>query len=322
MLRTRGLTKRFGGLTAVDDVDFRLESDELCSLIGPNGAGKTTFFDLLTGTLTPTEGRVEVAASADSSPGSGGDGTGGGSATSGDSTTDGGVTSDAATDGGVAAGGGAVDSGTGGWQDVTDAAPHETAAMGVHRSYQITNVFPNSTVLENVRVAAQAAGPDAATAWRNAGQLDRYREEAASILARVGLGARAHEPASTLSHGAKRKLEVAVALAGDPDVLLLDEPNAGVSSESVDEIVALIEDVARDHAVLLVEHNMDIVMNVSDRVVVLSQGAVIADGPPEAVRDDETVQQAYLGGYGQDDSGQSGADAPTGDNASTGGETP
>ena len=315
MLRTRGLTKRFGGLTAVDDVDFRLESDELCSLIGPNGAGKTTFFDLLTGTLTPTEGRVEVAASAGHTHhSSDGDGTGGGSATSGDSTTDGGVTSDAATDGGVAAGGGAVDSGTGsGWQDVTDAAPHETAAMGVHRSYQITNVFPNSTVLENVRVAAQAAGPDAATAWRNAGQLDRYREEAASILSRVGLGARAHEPASALSHGAKRKLEVAVALAGDPDVLLLDEPNAGVSSESVDEIVALIEDVARDHAVLLVEHNMDIVMNVSDRVVVLNQGAVIADGPPEVVRDDETVQQAYLGGYGQDDdSGQSGRDAPTG----------
>jgi branched-chain amino acid transport system ATP-binding protein len=261
MLRTRGLTKRFGGLTAVDEVDFRLEADELCSLIGPNGAGKTTFFDLLTGALEPTAGTVELA--------------------------------------------------TDGWIDVTDADLHETASMGVHRSYQITNVFPNSTVLENVRVAAQAAGPHAATAWRNAGQLERYREEAAQILDRVGLGERAHEPASTLSHGAKRKLEVAVALAGDPDVLLLDEPNAGVSSESVDEIIALIEDVARDHAVLLVEHNMDIVMNVSDRVVVLNQGAVIADGPPEAVRDDDAVQRAYLGGYGTDDSTPSGASAST-----------
>jgi len=285
MLRTRGLTKRFGGLTAVDDVDFRLESDELCSLIGPNGAGKTTFFDLLTGALTPTAGRVEVAANTRATDD-------GGDTSDSDAATDGGVATGAAATGGTAADG---------WRDVTEASPHETAAMGVHRSYQITNVFPNSTVLENVRVAAQAAGPDAATTWRNAGQLDRYREEAASILARVGLGARAHESASALSHGAKRKLEVAVALAGDPDVLLLDEPNAGVSSESVDEIVALIEDVARDHAVLLVEHNMDIVMNVSDRVVVLNQGAVIADGPPGAVRDDETVQRAYLGGYGRDE---------------------
>ncbi len=303
MLRTRGLTKRFGGLTAVDDVDFRLGSGELCSLIGPNGAGKTTFFDLLTGTLTPTEGRVEVAAGGESAAA-------GGSVTSeGSDTTD----AEPATDGGATVGGAGNDTTTDGWEDVTDAAPHETAAMGVHRSYQITNVFPNSTVLENVRVAAQAAGPDAATAWRNAGQLDRYREEAASILARVGLGERAHEPASALSHGAKRKLEVAVALAGDPDVLLLDEPNAGVSSESVDEIVTLIEDVARDHAVLLVEHNMDIVMNVSDRVVVLNQGAVIADGPPAAVRDDETVQRAYLGGYGQDDDSPSGGNAPGGE---------
>ena len=248
MLRTRGLTKRYGGLVAVDEVDFRLEEGELCSLIGPNGAGKTTFFDLLTGTTTPTAGSVELRRSND-------------------------------------------------WQEITGAASHETAALGVHRSYQITNVFATSTVLENVRVAAQAAGPDAANGWRNAGQLDRYLTEAREILDRVGLLAVADQQAGTLSHGAKRKLEVAIALAGDPAVLLLDEPNAGVSSESVGEIVSLIEDVSRDHAVLLVEHNMDIVMNVSDRVVVLNQGSVIADGPPERVRDDDDVQQAYLGGY-------------------------
>jgi branched-chain amino acid transport system ATP-binding protein len=268
MLRTRGLTKRFGGLTAVDDVDFELAEGELCSLIGPNGAGKTTFFDLLTGTLPPTEGVVELQ------------------------------TARAQSRRTAAVAGGTTESSTDSdWYDVTDASPHETASLGVHRSYQITNVFPESTVLENVRVAAQAAGPDAANAWRNAGQLDRYREEAAGILQRVGLGDRAHDSASALSHGAKRKLEVGIALAGDPDVLLLDEPNAGVSSESVDEIIDLIEDVATDHAVLLVEHNMDIVMNVSDRVVVLNQGSIIADGPPTDVREDETVQQAYLGGY-------------------------
>ncbi|WP_435064439.1 ABC transporter ATP-binding protein [Halobaculum sp. EA56] len=275
MLRTRGLTKRFGGLTAVDDVDFELASDELCSLIGPNGAGKTTFFDLLTGALAPTEGTVELR-------------------------TD-------AAEGGDA------------WRDLTAAPAHEVAQLGVHRSYQVTNVFAGSTVLENVRVAAQAAGGDGTNFWRNAGQLDRYIEEAYEVLDRVDLADRAEEPASALSHGAKRQLEVGVALAGDPDVLLLDEPNAGVSSESVDRVVDLIEDVATDHAVLLVEHNMDIVMEVSDRVVVLNQGSVIADDEPSAVRDDPAVQRAYLGGY---EPGSAGGDDPhaDADTGSDGGE--
>ncbi|WP_284009419.1 ABC transporter ATP-binding protein [Haloarcula pelagica] len=247
MLRTRGLTKEFGGLTAVDDVSFEL-GDELCSLIGPNGAGKTTFFNLLTGVLAPTEGTVELRRS-------------------------------------------------GQWDDITDAAPHETAQRGIHRSYQVTSVFPNSTVLENVRVAEQARGSDSTRFWRNVDHFEEHTERAHEILERVGLDDRAHDPPSTLSHGAKRKLEVGMALAGDPSVLLLDEPNAGVSSESVDEVRALIEDVAEDHAVLLVEHNMDIVMDVSERVVVLHQGAVIADGPPAEVRANPDVQSAYLGGY-------------------------
>jgi branched-chain amino acid transport system ATP-binding protein len=251
MLRTSELTKEFGGLTAVDDVDFALDENELCSLIGPNGAGKTTFFNLLTGVLTPTQGTVEVQ----------------------DSEVE------------------------GGWRDITSATPYETASLGLHRSYQITNVFPTSTVLENVRVAAQAASADSMKFWRNAEAFEEHVEEAHAILERVGLAEEAYTTASSLSHGAKRQLEVAVALAGDPDVLLMDEPNAGVSSESVGRIIDLIEDVATDHAVLLVEHNMDIVMNVSDRVVVLNQGEVIAEGEPQAVRNDPTVQEAYLGGY-------------------------
>jgi len=247
MLRTTGLTKEFGGLTAVDHVSFELGT-ALCSLIGPNGAGKTTFFNLLTGVLEPTTGSVELKHDGE-------------------------------------------------WVDITDDSPHETAQRGIHRSYQVTNVFPNSTVLENVRVAEQAAGTDSRTIWRNVDHFDRYTERAYRKLDRVGLTDRAMDAASTLSHGAKRKLEVAIALAGDPAVLLLDEPNAGVSSESVDEVRTLIEDVAEDHAVLLVEHNMDIVMDVSERVVVLHQGAVIADGDPAAVRANPDVQSAYLGGY-------------------------
>jgi len=248
MLRTRGLTRRFGGLIAVDHVDFELGGDELCSLIGPNGAGKTTFFNLLTGVLAPSDGAVELQTDE-------------------------------------------------GWENVTDADPAATARMGVHRSYQITNVFPTNSVLENVRVAAQAGGDTGRQFHRNVGAFDEHYEEAYEILERVGLVDQAHATAENLSHGAARQLEVAIALAGDPDVLLLDEPNAGVSSESVDQIVDLIEDVATDHAVLLVEHNMDIVMNVSDRVVVLDRGEVIANGPPADVRDDEDVRQAYLGGY-------------------------
>ncbi|MFB6093896.1 MAG: ABC transporter ATP-binding protein [Halanaeroarchaeum sp.] len=249
MLRTDGLTKRFGGVVAVEDVDFHLEEGELCSLIGPNGAGKTTFFDLLTGTLSPTEGRVELRVDDE-------------------------------------------------FRDVTDASPDEIARRGIHRSYQVTNIFPTTSVLENVRIAAQAHGDDGGRLWRNVAAFEEYRTEAREILERVGLADQAQDPAETLSHGEKRHLEVAIALAGDPDVLLLDEPNAGVSSESVSAVVDLIEDVATDHAVLLVEHNMDVVMEVSDRIVVLHQGSVIADGDPAGIRGDERVQEAYLGGYG------------------------
>jgi branched-chain amino acid transport system ATP-binding protein len=265
VLRTRGLTKRFGGLSAVDDVDFEL-GEELCSLIGPNGAGKTTFFDLLTGVLEPTAGRVELR----SDP-------------------------------------------TGGWADLTGADPHETATRGLHRSYQVTNVFPTSTVRENVRVAVQAAGDAGPNFWRHADSFREYRREADRILERVGLADDADRPATALSHGAKRQLEVGIALAGDPDVLLLDEPNAGVSSESVEDVVDLVEDVARDHAVLLVEHNMDVVMSVSDRVVVLNRGEVIADDDPAAVRADERVQRAYLGGYERDS--DTGGTGPAGEGA-------
>ncbi|MDY6765539.1 MAG: ABC transporter ATP-binding protein [Halobacteria archaeon] len=256
VLRTSNLTKRFGGLTAVDDVNFELSEDELCSLIGPNGAGKTTFFNLITGELSPTEGTIEFK-NQDK------------------------------------------------WVDITDRPTYETASMGIHRSYQITNLFPTTTVLENVRIAAQAHGPDSFNFWKNVGDFDRYYEEAHAILQRVGLDDKAEVITQNLSHGEKRQLEIAIALAGDPDVLLLDEPNAGVSSESVGMIIDLINDVATDHAVLLVEHNMDIVMDVSDRIVVLHQGALISDGTPQEVRNDPDVQRAYLGGYekGQGDEG-------------------
>ena len=150
---------------------------------------------------------------------------------------------------------------------------------------------------QNVALCSPWAWAATRTFSSTVAAYEEYTEEAHRVLERVGLTDRAHDPAGDLSHGAGRQLEVAIALAGDPDVLLLDEPNAGVSSESVGDIIDLIEDVADDHAVLLVEHNMDIVMEVSERVVVLHRGEVIADDDPAAVRDDPAVQEAYLGGY-------------------------
>jgi branched-chain amino acid transport system ATP-binding protein len=267
LLRTQGLSRHFGGVTAVDDVDFSLSTGETVALIGPNGAGKTTFFNLLTGSLSPSTGTVEFR-----------------------------------------------DDGE--WLDITDLDTHETAQAGIHRSYQVTNIFPTSTVRENVRVAAQAHGSDTHRFWRHVDGFDGYHEEAMDILERVGLGGLADRPANALSHGEKRNLEVAIALAGDPDLLLLDEPAAGVSSESVDDVVDLIRDVATDHAVLLVEHNMDVVMDLADRISVLHRGALIADGDPATVREDPAVREAYLGGYGTDDAG-AGEAAGDGDAEST-----
>ena len=285
LLETEGLTKRFGGITAVNGVDFALEAGELCSIIGPNGAGKTTFFNLLTGVLEPSDGRIRF------DPPGGADSTGSG---------------------------GAGPTGSDSALDITAASPDETALAGIHRSYQITNLFPTLTVLENVRVAAQASrGNDSWKLWRNVADFEDHYAEATAILERIGLAGEAETVTENLSHGEKRSLEIGVALAGDPDLLLLDEPTAGVSSEGVDEVVALIEDVAADHSVMLIEHNMEVVMDISDRIAVLHRGELIADGPPEDVRGDEAVQEAYLGGYGREGSGN-GSGAPDGDAASHG----
>lgn len=247
LLETDGLTKTFGGVTAVSDVDFELPAGQLCSLIGPNGAGKTTFFNLLTGSLPVTDGRIRYQSD-------------------------------------------------GSQVDITEASTDETARLGIHRSYQITNIFPHMSVLENVCVAVQAhEGNDGWRMWRNTRSFESHFEQAEAILDRVGLGDRTEVLATSLSHGEKRHLEIALALAGDPNLLLLDEPTSGVSSEDVDVVVELIEDIASDHTIILIEHNMDVVMDISDRVVVLHRGELIADGTPEEIGDSPEVKRAYLG---------------------------
>lgn len=244
ILETRQLRKEFGGLVAVDDMTVDIEAGTLHSIIGPNGAGKTTFFNLVSGTLKPTSGRVFYKG-----------------------------------------------------DDITGVAMHRTIHKGIGRSFQITNIFPNLTVLENVRLACQALGRDSFRLLRSHTKLTRYIERATAVLDQVGLSERALSPARTLPHGDQRKLELGMILAPDPEVIMLDEPTAGMAAEQVPELMALIQSIqeAGHKTVVLVEHNMNVVMNVSDRITVMHQGALLAEGTPDEIANDETVQTAYLG---------------------------
>ncbi len=182
-------------------------------------------------------------------------------------------------------------------QDITGTPPHRIAHLGLGRSYQITNIFPNLTVLENVRLAAQAMGNDNWKFWRSANAFQQYNERARQVIERVGLQDKTNALANTLPHGDKRKLELEILLVQDPEVLLLDEPTAGMASEQVPQLMQLIAEV-RAHGnktIVLVEHNMDIVMNVSDYITVMHQGAVLAEGTPAEIGANEVVQKAYLG---------------------------
>ncbi|MCU0510026.1 MAG: ABC transporter ATP-binding protein [Anaerolineae bacterium] len=244
IIETRQVAKHFGGLRAVDGVDLQVAEGAMHSIIGPNGAGKTTLFNLISGYLKPTSGRVFLRG-----------------------------------------------------RDITGLPLHRMAHLGIGRSFQITNVFPNLTVFENVRLSAQALGADNYKVWSSARRFKRYEEQAAQAIQAVGLGEKAALPAAVLPHGDKRKLELAIILAGDPQVLLLDEPTAGMASEQVPALVEMIAAIrqAGNKTIILVEHNMSIVMNVSDRITVMHQGKLLAEGSPQQIAANEDVQRAYLG---------------------------
>ena len=182
-------------------------------------------------------------------------------------------------------------------QDITALPPHRIAHMGLGRSYQITNIFPTLSVFENVRVAAQALGSDNFKLFSSADRFTRYSDIAAAALEDTGLTGAAMSPALSLSHGDKRKLELAILLAQNPEILLLDEPTAGLASEQVPEFMALVDRIrkAGDKTVVLVEHNMSVVMSLSDRISVMHQGQLLAEGTPAEIAADPAVQQAYLG---------------------------
>jgi branched-chain amino acid transport system ATP-binding protein len=179
-------------------------------------------------------------------------------------------------------------------EDITGQPQHRVSRLGIAKSYQITNVFPHLSVLENVRVAAQSHGLSF-NFWSRAAALADVRHKAEAILQEVGLWDKRAMIAAHLSHGEKRHLELGIALATDPTLLLLDEPTAGMSPEETDETIHLIRRIAEGRTVVLVEHKMKVVMNISDRITVLHQGQVLAEGPPGEIRANARVQQTYLG---------------------------
>jgi len=244
ILATRDLGLDIGGARIVADVSLEVRAGELVGIIGPNGAGKTTLFNLLSGTIRPTAGRVEL-------------------------------------DG----------------KDVTHDPPHRRTQAGLGRSFQVSSVFPLLSVGENVRLAAEAKLGGTLNLARRAARYRPALDRAGEALGKVGLASRVAWPAGMLSHDDKRKLEIAMLLAGDPRVILLDEPMAGVSVEDVDGLVEVIRSVHADEGrtVLMVEHRMEVVIGLAERIAVMHHGALLAFDTPDRVMADETVQTAYLG---------------------------
>ncbi len=182
-------------------------------------------------------------------------------------------------------------------EDITGLPVHQRAHKGIGRSFQITNIFPNLTVLENVRLAVQALQPVNFRFWKRADSLTDCTERAVTILDRMGLTDMRDWPANVLPHGGKRKLELAILLAADTELLLLDEPTAGMASEQVPELMKIIAEISanRDKTVVMVEHNMNVVMGISDRITVMSAGRILTEGTPSQIAADQTVQDVYLG---------------------------
>jgi branched-chain amino acid transport system ATP-binding protein len=240
ILRTEGLTVRFGGLTALNNVTVTVPRGQIRAVIGPNGAGKSTFFNCLTGVLRPSAGRIVF-------------------------------------DG----------------HDVTGLPPYRISLAGIARSYQITNILPGATVLENVRIAAQSRRH----AWSLVRHHRAYRDvvdRARAVLASVGLRDKEEELAVNLSHGEQRNLEIGIALATEPSLLCLDEPTAGMSVVETHATVELIRRIAADHTILIVEHDMEVVMGLADTITVLHYGEVLAEGPPAEIQANARVQEVYL----------------------------
>ena len=242
LLRVDNLVRRFGGITATDNLSLEVVPGELHAIIGPNGAGKTTLISQLTGQLMPNSGTIQF-----------------------------------------------------GGRDVTRLPSYKRSRLGLARSFQITSLLKDFSAIDNVALAAQAHDGHSFRFWGNARKEPHLREAARAALERVGLGMRANVLVSQLSHGEQRELELAVALATRPQLLLLDEPMAGLGVTESARMVALLKELRKEVTIVLVEHDMEAVFALADRITVLVYGRVIACDVPDAIRRHEEVKRAYLG---------------------------
>ena len=240
ILRTELLTIRFGGLAALNNVNFDVGHGEIRAIIGPNGAGKSTFFNCLTGNLRPSAGRILFNR-----------------------------------------------------EDITGLSPDRISRKGIARSYQITNILPNATTLENVRIAAQSRRHGWSMLTHHAAYRDIV-EKAEAVLEAVGLRSKAQELAANLSHGEQRNLEIGIALATEPKLLCLDEPTAGTSATETRDTIELIRRIASDLTILVVEHDMQVVMELAQRITVFHYGSVLAEGTPAEIQRNPKVLEVYL----------------------------
>lgn len=245
LLRGREISRRWGGLLALDRVSLELARGSVHAVIGTNGAGKSTLINILSGEIPPSSGQVELLG-----------------------------------------------------QDVTDWTQPQRARAGLGRSYQRNTIYPTFTVFENCRLAAQARTQKPWIWWTDAQRCEASTTAASAAAARAGLTDVLERPAGLLSHGQKRQLEIAMCLATQPQVLLLDEPLAGMGAEETERMLALLAELKHSHAILLVEHDMDAVFRIADCITVMVNGSVIATGTPDFVRNSAEVRVAYLGEHG------------------------
>ena len=243
-LRIENLSRRFGDLVAVDNVSLRVEQGELRAVIGPNGAGKTTFFNLVSGLVSPSAGRILFED-----------------------------------------------------KDITGLAAERRVAIGLARTFQITEIFPELTVRENLRIAVEVAGGRRLLPWLSGAGAREVESRITELLATAGLAGKADGVVGELSHGDQRATEILMALALRPRLLLLDEPTAGMGDQETHDVAQLIRRLHRNQAltIVLIEHDMRVVFHLADRITVLAEGSVLAEGAPDAIAANEAVQAAYLG---------------------------
>jgi branched-chain amino acid transport system ATP-binding protein len=243
LLSTAKLTKRFGGLVAVDHVNLTIKEGLITSIIGPNGAGKTTLFNLFTGLLRPDSGRVYF-------------------------------------DG----------------KDVTFLPTHKLTREGIARSFQVLNIFPDMTLFENISISVQVQKGHGFELLLPAGRFTDVTDSSRKIIEQMDLQGKEDLLAGNLAYGDKRILEIAIALASNPRLLLLDEPTSGLPAKETARITDLIKNLSRTITVVVIEHDMNLVLSISDQIAVLHQGRLIAEGSPDEIKQNEQAQEAYLGG--------------------------